>query len=61
MPWRTIELREQRVRFVVAAHRQEKPVAELCREFGISLPVGYEGATLSGGRSGSEERLTALR
>jgi transposase InsO family protein len=37
-----MEVREQRVRFVVAAHRQEKPIAELCREFGISRPVGYE-------------------
>jgi transposase-like protein len=42
MPWRTMELREQRVRFVVAAHRREKSMAELCREFGISRPVGYE-------------------
>jgi len=37
-----MELREQRVRFVVAAHRREKTMAELCREFGISRPVGYE-------------------
>jgi transposase InsO family protein len=37
-----MDLREQRVRFVVAAHRREKTMAELCREFGISRPVGYE-------------------
>jgi transposase InsO family protein len=37
-----MELREQRVRFVVAAHRREKSMAELCREFGISRPAGYE-------------------
>ena len=42
MPWRTMEVREQRVRFVVAAHRREKAMAELCREFDISRPVGYE-------------------
>ena len=37
-----MDLREQRVRFVVAAHRREKAMAELCREFGISRPAGYE-------------------
>jgi transposase InsO family protein len=42
MPWRTMELREQRVRFVVAAYRREKSMSELCREFDISRPVGYE-------------------
>src|SRR5271167_3737575 len=42
MPWRTMDVREQRVRFVVAAHRREKSLSELCREFGISRPVGYE-------------------
>jgi len=42
MPWRTMDVKEQRVRFVVAAHRREKSMAELCREFGISRPVGYE-------------------
>ena len=33
--------REQRVKFVVAAYRREKCMAELCREFDISRPVGY--------------------
>lgn len=42
MPWKTMDLREQRVRFVVAASRNEKSMCELCREFGISRPVGYE-------------------
>ena len=37
-----MDLREQRVRFVVAAHRREKSFAELCREFDISRPAGYE-------------------
>jgi transposase InsO family protein len=37
-----MELREQRVRFVVAAHRRERSMAELCREFDISRAVGYE-------------------
>lgn len=42
MPWKTMDVREQGVRFVVAAYRREKTLAELCREFGISRPVGYE-------------------
>jgi putative transposase len=42
MPWKTMDVREQRVRFVVAAYRREKTLAELCREFGISRPVGCE-------------------
>jgi transposase InsO family protein len=41
MPWKTMELREQRVRFVVAASRREKPFSALCHEFGISRPTGY--------------------
>jgi transposase InsO family protein len=42
MAWKTMDVQEQRVRFVVAAFRREKALAELCREFGISRPVGYE-------------------
>ena len=42
MPWKTMDVREQRVRFVVAADRREKTMAALCQEFGISRPVGYE-------------------
>jgi len=37
-----MDLREQRVRFVVAASSQEKSMTALCQEFGISRPVGYE-------------------
>ena len=40
MPWKTMDVREQRVRFVVAASRQEKPFLRLCEEFGISRPTG---------------------
>jgi len=41
MPWKTMQVREQRVRFVVAASREEKPFCQLCQEFGISRPTGY--------------------
>lgn len=36
-----MDVREQRVKFVVAASRREKPLHQLCREFGISRPTGY--------------------
>src|ERR1700693_2267564 len=42
MAWRTMDVKAQRVRFVVAAYRREKAMAALCQEFGISRPVGYE-------------------
>jgi hypothetical protein len=32
---------EQRVRFVVAASRREKPLVALCAELGISRPTGW--------------------
>jgi hypothetical protein len=35
-----MDVREQRVRFVVAASRQEKPFSALGEEFGISRPTG---------------------
>jgi transposase InsO family protein len=41
MAWGMKEIGEQRVRFVVAASRQEKPLAQLCREFEITRPTGY--------------------
>ena len=36
-----MEVREQRVRFVVAASQKEKSFLQLCQEFGISRPTGY--------------------
>jgi transposase InsO family protein len=41
MPWKTMDVREQRVNFVVTASRGEKPLSALCQEFGISRPTGY--------------------
>ena len=40
MPWKGMDVREQRVRFVVAALRGERSLSSLCREFGISRPTG---------------------
>jgi transposase InsO family protein len=41
MPWRTMDVKEQKVKFVVAATRREKSLTALCQEFGISRPTGY--------------------
>lgn len=41
MAWRTRDVEEQRMRFVVAASRKEKSLTELCAEFEISRPTGY--------------------
>lgn len=37
-----MEVHEQRVRFVIAASLATKPFRQLCEEFGISRPTGYE-------------------
>jgi transposase InsO family protein len=42
MAWRTSNVHEQRIEFVVAAHRKEKSLTELCAEFEISRPTGYQ-------------------
>jgi hypothetical protein len=34
MPWKTMDVEEQKVRFVVAATRQQKSFTALCQEFG---------------------------
>lgn len=40
MPWKTMDVQEQKVKFVVAASRREKSLTALCQEFGISRPTG---------------------
>jgi transposase InsO family protein len=41
MPWKVQGVMEQRVAFVIAVQQQDKSMAEVCREFGISRPTGY--------------------
>jgi transposase InsO family protein len=41
MPWRTADVMEQRIRFVVRASVAERNLSALCREFGVSRPTGY--------------------
>jgi transposase len=40
MAWGAMDVQQQRVRFVVAAFRNEKSLKALCAEFGISRPTG---------------------
>jgi len=42
MAWGTVNVDEQRMKFVVSADRREKTMSELCTEFEISRPTGYE-------------------
>src|SRR5260370_37920181 len=41
MAWRTMEVAEQGMRFVVAASRGKREMRALCAEFSISRPTGY--------------------
>ena len=41
MPWRTMDVQQQRVEFVIAAKRGSQPFRALCEEFEISRPTGY--------------------
>jgi transposase InsO family protein len=36
-----MDVREQRVRFVIRASQEQASLTDLCREFGISRPTGY--------------------
>jgi transposase InsO family protein len=57
MAWKQMEVRQQRVEFVVRASRGE-PISQLCREFGVSRPSGYLwlGRYREEGVGGIEER-----
>ena len=41
MAWKRMDVRDQRVRFALAASGGEKSMMGLCAEFGISRPTGY--------------------
>lgn len=42
MAWGTLNVDDQRMQFVVLANRREKTMRELCQEFQISRPTGYQ-------------------
>lgn len=41
MPWRRMEVEDERLQFVARAASGKEPLASLCREFEISRPTGY--------------------
>ena len=41
MTWRTADVKQQRIEFVVAVNRKQNSLSRLCQEFGISRPTGY--------------------
>ncbi len=42
MPWKEQTVEQSRLEFVVAAISGERPISQLCREYGISRPTGYK-------------------
>jgi transposase InsO family protein len=42
MAWATMNVDDQRMRFVVRASRHEQSMSALCQEFAISRPTGYQ-------------------
>ena len=42
MAWGTVNVKEQRMRFVVLASQHHQSMTELCKEFEITRPTGYE-------------------
>jgi transposase InsO family protein len=42
MPWETLNVMDQRTRFVILAKQGQKPIMQLCNEFGISRKTGYK-------------------
>jgi transposase InsO family protein len=41
MPWRRVDVSDQRLEFVVKASEPDSCIAELCREYGISRQTGH--------------------
>ena len=58
MAWGKVNVDEQRMRFVMSASRGEKSLEQLCKEFEISRPTGYEwlGRYQAGGIAGVVEK-----
>lgn len=43
MPWKRVDVAEQRLQFVIRAASGKEAMASLCREFGIARSTGYHG------------------
>ncbi|NPV10012.1 MAG: helix-turn-helix domain-containing protein, partial [Anaerolineae bacterium] len=42
MPWKESSAMEERIRFVVLVHQEDRPFSALCEEFGVSRQTGYK-------------------
>ena len=42
MPWKRVDVMKERARFVARALAPDRNMSELCRQFGISRPTGYQ-------------------
>src|SRR5688572_6422539 len=42
MPWLEIDVRDQRIQFILTVRRGSTTVTEACRAFGISRKTGYK-------------------
>ena len=42
MPWRETDVRNERIRFVVEALKEEDSMSGVCQRFGISRKTGYK-------------------
>jgi len=59
MPWKTLNVMEQKTRFVVLVRQQQKTITQLCYDFCISRKTGYkwiERASKEGLSEGIKER-----
>ena len=56
MPWKTMEVREQRVQFVVAATRREKSFSALCASLAYRVHRQPVAEALSATRGGGDRR-----
>jgi transposase InsO family protein len=54
MPWLETDVRDQRIRFVIAASHPTANVTATCKAFGISRKTGYKWLARQAGRSVSE-------
>jgi transposase InsO family protein len=42
MPWRKVQVMDQKLQFVSLSRTKAKPLSQLCKKFGISRPTGYK-------------------
>ena len=58
MAWKTVDVQEQRIRFVVEATQGLRPFSALCAAYRISRPTGVCGCNATEHRSGGHRRTS---